>query len=166
MSNEEIKIVKSEIGKNGKPFPETPKPQIFHERFKIDSYGNKTICGDTLKNTKISISIVSLIIIAILIWFSLHNNIENKIIGSWNCNEISNLNITFLENKTLIINKAEFVINGIYSINDDNNIQLDFESYKLNSDVIIQGNKMVFNNISEHGDIIFVENNLTFIKTS
>lgn len=119
--------------------------------------GNK-VKGDTSK-TKITISIGSVVIIAIIFFvvFSNSNSIEKKIIGTWQINEEPQIYITFGENGAFSMSDDEDYLDGTYTFISDNTVKVHMDylwiDFFLSGDISISGSSMKITNMSDPDDI-------------
>lgn len=121
--------------------------------------GNVNVKGDTRKNTKITISIGSIVIIAVIavIFFSKSNTIEKKIIGTWQINEQPQILITFENDGSFSMSGDGDYLDGDYTFLTNNRIQVHMNymwaDFILSGDISINGNKMTINNMSDPDNI-------------
>ena len=121
--------------------------------------GGINVKGDTKKNTKITISIGSVVIIVFAIWIfiSSSNNIEKKIIGTWQIDEQPQIYVTFGENSTFSMSGDGDYLEGNYTFLGDNTVQAHMSylwaDFVLTGDISISGSKMTISNMSDPDDI-------------
>lgn len=114
--------------------------------------------GDTSR-TKISISIGSVVIIAIIFFvvLSSSNSIEKKIIGTWQINEQPQISVTFGENGTFSMSGDGDYLEGSYTFLSDSTVQAHMNylwaDFVLSGDISITGNNMTISNMSDPDDI-------------
>lgn len=136
----------------------------------INGTTGNTKVVDKSKKT-ISISIGSAVIIIFIIAFLWHgsNQIEKKILGTWQNDEISEFHLTFSEDNSLIVNAGDMLMEGTYIFIDDNRIQLNFSyslyNFVIYADVSVQGTTLGFDNIEEDSsEEIFISDKASFEK--
>lgn len=138
----------------------------------VQGSGNK-VTGDKI-NKKITISIGSVIIIAVAIFIFFFNSnnisenrIENSIIATWQCREESDIFITFEKDGIAIMKDGDIYIDGTYSFFDDNKIQLNAPYMEVDlgfsGNINIQHDILTITNISAADDNInMMSDSLTF----
>lgn len=134
--------------------------------------GNK-VKGDTIrKNTKITISIGSVIIIAIIFFiiFSNSNSIEKKIIGTWQINEEPQIFVTFGNGGAFSMSGDGDYLDGNYTFLSDNTVQAHMNymwaDFTISGDISISGSTMTISNMSDPDDIFGADGaTITLIKT-
>ncbi|MBD5118321.1 MAG: hypothetical protein HDT37_04305 [Clostridiales bacterium] len=134
--------------------------------------GDVNIVDNSRRATKISISIGSVIlvgIIGIVAFFMLRPaSIENKILGTWHNDEISDLYMVFSENNSLTVNRSNISMKGTYTFVDDNRLQLNFNltllNYVIYADVSVQGKTLSFDHIEDLSQYFFTSSSTTFEK--
>lgn len=130
--------------------------------------GNK-VKGDTSK-TKITISIGSVVIIAIILFvvFSNSNSIEKKIIGTWQINEEPQIYVMFGENGTFSMTDDEDYIEGTYTFINDNMVKVHINylwiDFTLSGDVSISGGNMTISDMSDPDDIFDADGKTITLK--
>jgi len=137
-----------------------------------EAKGNINVKGDTKKNTKITISIGSVVIIAvaIFVWFSASNNLEKKIIGTWQVDEQPQIYVTFGENNAFSMSGDGDYLEGNYTFLGDSIVQAHMSylwaDFVLSGDISISGSKMTITNMSDPDDVFGADGvTLTLTKT-
>lgn len=126
----------------------------------------------TTKKTTISLSIGSTVIIigivVIALFFFRSAPIEDKILGTWHCDEIPDLYLIFSENESLTVNRSNISMKGSYIFVEDNRLQLNFNftllNYVIYADVSVEGKTLSFDNIEDLSKFFFTSSSTTFKK--
>lgn len=135
--------------------------------------GNVNVKGDTInKNTKITISIGSVIIltvIAIVFLFN-SNSLEKSIVGTWQTNDQYQIFFTFEKDGTFSMSGGDDYLDGNYTFLNDNIVQVHMNYYwadlVLSGQISISGKKMTIENISDPDDIFGADGaTITLTKT-
>lgn len=135
--------------------------------------GNK-VSGDKIKKRNtIKISIGSVVIIAVFIgiFCSFSNNIEKKIIGTWQVDEQPQIYVTFGENGSFSMSGDGDYLEGNFTFLGDSIVQAHLSylwaDFVLSGDISINGNKMTISNMSDPDDIFGTDGvTLTLTKTN
>lgn len=95
-----------------------------------------------------------IIAVAIFVWLSMSNNIEKKIIGTWQNNTNKNLYITFLDGNNVSIDNDIVTLNGTYIFTGENSIKINLKAaifeYIITTDISIKGGSLSFENINDN----------------
>lgn len=136
--------------------------------------GDNSTTGDVNITDKskvtISISIGSAVIIIgiIALFFFRSASIEDKILGTWHCDEIPDLYLIFSENESLTVNRSNISMKGSYIFVEDNRLQLNFNftllNYVIYADVSVEGKTLSFGNIEDLSKFFFTSSSTTFKK--
>lgn len=119
----------------------------------INGNGNK-VKGDT-KKTKISISIGSVVIIAVIayVWFFLPNSLERSMIGTWQLDEEPQTYFIFGRNGEFTVLDNTASLDGTYTFLSDTTVQIHIKyfivNYRLSGDIVIEDNHMTISNVSD-----------------
>lgn len=141
----------------------------------VQGHVGGNVTGDTKKTTKITISIGTLVFIAIIafIFFSSSSSIEEEIIGTWQNEENTALYMTFSDNNSVMITDNTLgTLNGTYIFTGDNSIKIAldvlFMEYDITADISIDHNTLVFENVNDSynsGTWLGGSGNTSFKKT-
>lgn len=119
----------------------------------INGNGNK-VKGDT-KKTKISISIGSVVIIAVIayVWLFLPNSLERSMIGTWQLDEEPQTYFIFGRNGEFTVLDNTASLDGTYTFLSDTTVQIHIKyfivNYRLSGDIVIEDNHMTISNVSD-----------------
>lgn len=120
----------------------------------VQGNGNK-VTGDKI-NRKVTISIGSVIVIAVMFFLysnnTQQNNIENTILETWQCREEADIFITFENDNTLLMKDGDIYFDGTYTFLDGNKIQLNVPyigmDFGFSGDISIDHDILTISNIS------------------
>ncbi|MCX4340202.1 MAG: hypothetical protein OSJ72_11210 [Lachnospiraceae bacterium] len=119
----------------------------------IHGNGNK-VKGDT-KKTKISISIGSVVIIAVIayVWLFLPNSLERSMIGTWQLDEQPQTYFIFGRNGEFTVLDNTASLDGTYTFLSDTTVQIHIKyfivNYRFSGDIVIEDNHMTISNVSD-----------------
>lgn len=138
-----------------------------------DTKGNISVNGDTKKNTKITISIGSVVIISVMVvfvWLFISNDLEKRIIGTWNIVEQQQIFVSFDKNNIFTASNGSDYFDGSYIFLNEDTIQINVNylwgNFILSGQISINGNKMTIKNIKDPDDILGVDDTIiTLIRT-
>lgn len=139
----------------------------------VQGHVGGNVSGDTKKNTKITISIGSIVIIAIVgfIFFSFSNSIEKKIIGTWQLNNSNSLYEFTEDGQFIYLSGSSKGMTITYNISNKKlilNINILWGNTTVTANVNISGDTLILSDFTDPDDIFGVDDDekLVFTKVN